>query len=82
MYVTIDSDIVLDKRDIIGIFDIDKLTVFKSNRDYLSNLEKRGRIEGNREKLPKSFIVYNHKGEEEVYMSYFSTSTLEKRFIN
>ena len=47
MYVTIDSDIVLDKRDIIGIFDIDKLTVFKNNRDYLSKLEKKGKIISN-----------------------------------
>ena len=79
MYVTIDSDIVLDKRDIIGIFDIDKLTVFKSNRDYLSNLEKRGKIVSNSEKLPKSFIVCEHNGEEEVYMSSFSPATLVKR---
>lgn len=79
MYVTIDSDIVLDKRDIVGIFDIDKLTVFKNNRDYLSNLEKRGKIISANEKLPKSFIVCKNGSEEEVYMSSFLPSTLVKR---
>jgi hypothetical protein len=79
MYVTIDSDLILDKRDIVGIFDIDKLTVYKSNRTYLSNLEKRGKIVSNDEKLPKSFIVCDKKGEEEVYISPFLSSTLIKR---
>ncbi len=79
MYVTIDSDVVLDKRDIIGIFDIDKLTVFKNNRSYLSNLEKRGKIISKSEKLPKSFVVCDHNGDEEVYISPFLSSTIMKR---
>lgn len=79
MYVTIDSDCVLDKRDIVGIFDIDKLTVFKNNRSYLSNLEKRGKIVSNNEKLPKTFIVCDYCGEEKVYISPFLSSTLMKR---
>lgn len=79
MYVTIDSDCVIDKRDIVGIFDIDKLTVFKNNRVYLSNLEKRGKIVSNNEKLPKSFVVTDHEGEEEVFISPFLPSTLIKR---
>ena len=80
MYIVVDSDFVLDKRDIIGIFDIDKLTVYKNNRTYLSNLEKRGKIVSNDEKLPKSFIVYDSKKEEKVYISPFLSSTLVKRW--
>ena len=79
MYVTIDSDIVLDKRDIIGIFDIDKLTVFKNNRDYLSKSEKRGKIVSNNEKLPKSFVVCMCNGEEKIFISPFLPSTLVRR---
>ncbi len=79
MYITIDQDFVLDKRDIVGIFDIDKLTVFKTNREYLSKLEKRGKIISGAEKLPKSFVVCFKEGKEEVYINSFLPSTLVKR---
>ena len=79
MYVIAGQDHVIDKRDIIGIFDIDKLTVFKTNREYLSKLEKRGKIISGAEKLPKSFIVCCVDGQEDVYISPFLPSTLTKR---
>ncbi len=79
MYIMIGSDDVLDKRDIIGIFDLDKTTVFKVNRKYLSNVEKRGKIVNTTQKIPKSFIVCECKGKEKVYISQFLPSTLLKR---
>ena len=79
MYVTIDSNNVVDKRDIVGIFDIDKLTVFKNNRSYLSKLEKRGKIVSSEEKLPKSFVLCENNGEEEVLISPFMPITIVKR---
>ena len=42
MYVNIGGDVIIDSCKIIGIFDIDKTTVYKVNRNYLSNSEKRG----------------------------------------
>ena len=36
MYVDIGGDVIIDSIEIFGIFDIDKLTVYKANREYLS----------------------------------------------
>ena len=71
MYVIASQDHVIDKRDIIGIF--------KTNREYLSKLEKRGKIISGAEKLPKSFIICCVDGQEDVYISPFLPSTLTKR---
>ena len=77
-YLDIGSDTIIFSDDVIGIFDLDKTTVFKSNRNYLSKMEKRGKIVNTTEKLPKSFIVLDGK-EDKVYLSQFLPSTLLKR---
>lgn len=79
MYVEIGSDAIICSGDIIGIFDIDKTTVFKVNRNYLSNMEKKGKIVTATEKLPKSFIVCDENSKQTVYISQFLPSTLLKR---
>ncbi len=79
MYLNIGGDYLIDDRDVVGIFDLDKITVFKVNRDYLSNMEKRGKIVNVTEKLPKSFMLCKGKGEEIVYISQLLPSTLLKR---
>jgi len=81
MYLNIGEDNIIDEEEIIGIFDIDKITVFKTNRNYLSNIQKRGKIKSNTKKLPKSFIVCMERGDqdERVYLSQFLPCTLLKR---
>ncbi len=79
MYVEIGSDAIICTDDVIGIFDLDKTTVFKVNRNYLSNVEKKGKIVTASEKLPKSFIVCDENGKESVYISQFSPLTILKR---
>lgn len=78
-YLDIGSDTILFSDDIVGIFDLDKITVFKSNRNYLSNMEKRGKIVNTTEKLPKSFVVFKSGEQEKIYLSQFLPSTLLKR---
>lgn len=81
MYLHIGNDILVDNREIIGIFDMDKTTVFKVNRNYLSNKEKKGKIKYVATDLPKSFIICNEKNthNEIVYVSPLNTSTILKR---
>lgn len=78
-YLDIGSDTILFSDGIVGIFDLDKITVFKSNRNYLSNMEKRGKIVNTTENLPKSFIVFKDSNQEKIYLSQFLPSTLLKR---
>lgn len=79
MYVNIGGDVIIDSCKIIGIFDIDKTTVYKVNRNYLSNSEKRGKIINVTQKIPKSFIVCEKDPENVVYISPLTPVTLSKR---
>ena len=83
MIINLGAETFVADDDIIGIFDIDKLTVFKTNRNYLLNSEKRGKIVNVTENLPKSFVVCVGEMEktERVYISPLLTSTLVKRSI-
>lgn len=80
-YLHIGGDTVVSENEILGIFDVDKITVFKVNRDYLSNAEKSGKIISVTQDLPKSCVVCceNGEGSEKVFLSPLLTSTLFKR---
>ncbi len=79
MYLNIGESTVINDEEIIGIFDLDKITVFKTNRNYLSNAQKKGKIKKGTEKLPKSFVICAENGTEKVYLSHLLPSTLLKR---
>ena len=79
MYINISGDYSLKTSEIIGIFDIDKLTVYKSNRIYLSKMEKRGKIISVTNKIPKSFLLCGSKKDSVVYLSNLMPSTIYTR---
>ncbi len=79
MYVNIGGDFVVSSSDIVGVFDIDKLTVYGTNRIYLSKIEKRGKIINITQKLPKSFVICNNGFQNVVYISPLMASTITKR---
>ncbi len=80
MYLHLGMDKVITFDDIIGIFDLDTTTVSKRTRDYLAKAEKAGIVENVCYDIPKSFIVCRDKnGNEKVYISQISSSTLLKR---
>ena len=73
-------DKVITFDEIIGIFDLDTSTVSKRTRDYLAKAEKAGIVENVCYDIPKSFIVCRDKnGNEKVYISQISSTTLLKR---
>lgn len=80
MYLHLGLDKVITFDEIIGIFDLDTTTVSKRTRDYLAKAEKAGIVENVCYDIPKSFIVCKDKnGNERVYISQISSSTLLKR---
>lgn len=80
MYLHLGQSTVITFDEIIGIFDLDSTTVAKKTRDYLAIAQKEGRVKEVSYELPKSFIVCRDKsGENIVYLSQISTSTLLKR---
>ncbi len=80
MYINLGNDVTVKDNEIIGIFDMDNVTVSKRSRQYLSNSEKKGEVKSLTYDLPKTFIVCSkRKKENRVYLSQFSTHTLIKR---
>lgn len=76
MYVHIGKDIILNSKDIIGIFDID--TLKKSNSyDYILNNLLDNIVDISNGK-PKSLILVNNK-ENIGYISNILSSTIGKR---
>ena len=82
MYLNIGKDFFVNSREIVGVFDLDKTTVYKVNRFYLSKMEKRGKIINVTENIPKSFVVCSSKKERKVYLSGLLPSTILKRSAN
>ncbi len=79
MYLHLGQETLIKTNDIIGIFDLDKATVSKRSRNYLTAKEKEGKVFNVATDLPKSFIVCLQDGQEVVYISQLSAQTLLKR---
>ena len=74
-YLHLGSDVTVHSDDIIGIFDIERVTVNRSVNDFLRISQKSGRIYYVSLDLPKSFAVT----DDLVYVTNVSTLTLKKR---
>jgi len=79
MYLHLGDEVVASYDEIIGIFDLDAVTVSAEGKKYLRQAERGGRVVGISENLPKSFIVCESKGRETVFISPISSATLQKR---
>lgn len=79
MYIHLGGDFVVNENNIIGIFDLEKTTVSKTTRDFLSNAEKNKKVVNVSYELPKSFILTNKSNKNKVYISQISPNTLTKR---
>lgn len=78
MYLHLGGNGVVLKRDIIGIFDLDKTTISARTRNYLTAKEREGKVQTLGEGLPQSFVITKHN-KEHVFLSPISSKTLAKR---
>lgn len=76
MYLHLGSDVSVNVNEIVGIFDIEKVTVQSYMNDYLSYCQKNSKIYYVSLDMPKSIVVCT----DTVYISNVSCLTLRKRF--
>ena len=57
MYLHLGQDVVVRRRDIIGVFDMDNTTVSPHTRGFLKQAEKKKQVTYVSMDLPKSFVV-------------------------
>ncbi len=79
MYLRVEENIVVNTKDIIGIFDMDNTTVSRLGRAFLPKSEKNGLIINQTNDLPKSFVVVNENGNTKIFISSVSSKVLAKR---
>ena len=82
MYLHLGNDFIVNEKDIIGIFDLEKTSVSKNTRDFLANATKQKRVVNCTLEMPKSFAVtLDEDMTERVYISQLGCPTLYKRHI-
>ncbi len=79
MYLRVEENIVVNTKDIIGIFDMDNTTVSRLGRTFLAKSEKNGLIINSTDDLPKSFVVTNDRKDTKIFISSVSSRILAKR---
>lgn len=79
LYLHLEQDSVILKKNIIGIFDMDKTTVSKKTREYLNQAEREGRVRYVSYDLPKSFILCREGESIVVYISRLFSETVRGR---
>ena len=75
MYLHLGSDISVNIDEVVGIFDIERITVDKYMKDYLSYCQKHGKIYYVSLDMPKSIVVCL----DTVFITNVSCLTLKKR---
>ena len=78
MYLHLGQDVTVQKKSIIGIFDMDNASYSHITRNFLSHAEKAGQIVDISGELPRSFVLCDEKTPN-VYLSQLSSQTLLKR---
>lgn len=81
MFIHLGNDVVINSKNIVGIFDIENTTTGKNTSKILENATKENRVVTVSFEMPKSFIVCIENGKEIIYVSQISVSTLRKRAI-
>lgn len=72
---------MVNERDVVGIFDVDNTTVSRQGKGFLPAAQKNGQIIYATEDLPKSFIITENKGNTLIYISSMSTQVLLRRSV-
>ena len=80
MYLYLGQNVVVSKKSVIAVCDLDNTTTSRITRDYLARAEKAGRVRDVSGELPKSFVVVASGGGETVDLSQLNSSTLLKRW--
>ena len=79
MYLHLGQGIVVEQKDVVGIFDLDECSRSVKTRQFLSSAERSGELCTVGEDIPKSFTVTAKGKSRTVYLSQISAATLGRR---
>jgi hypothetical protein len=80
MYLHLGKNVVVEKKDVVCVCDLDNASYSHITRAYLSRAEKAGEVINVCDDLPKAFVVCaDEKGGQRLYLSQLASATLLKR---
>ena len=74
MYLHVGTGKIVRKKEIIGIFDLDKTTISPITKNFLSQSEKNGKVCSVNNDIPRSFVL-----TEMIYISQISSQAITAR---
>ena len=76
MYVYLGGEAALDRRNIVGLFELDNTSWSWLTREFLSRAERQGRVRTAAEDIPRSFVLCD---DGTVILTQPSTVVLARR---
>lgn len=86
LHLHLGNGVIIDNKDIVGIFDLENTTVSKYTKEFLRGQTEQEKVINVTKEIPKAFIVTSKKNKkkikvEKTYLSQISTTTLNRRNI-
>ena len=79
MYLHVGNEVILNEKDVVGVFDIENASISKFTKEFLSRSQKAGEVVTVTNDIPKSLVVWEKNGERKLYLSQLAPATLRKR---
>lgn len=79
MYLHVGNEVILNEKDVVGVFDIENASISKFTKEFLSRSQKAGEVVTVTGDIPKSLVVWEKNGERKLYLSQLAPATLRKR---
>ena len=79
MYLHVGNEVILNEKDVGGVFDIENASISKFTKEFLSRSQKAGEVVTVTGDIPKSLVVWERNGERKLFLSQLAPATLRKR---
>ena len=79
MYLHVGIEVILNEKDVVGVFDIENASISKFTKEFLSRSQKAGEVVTVTGDIPKSLVVWEKNGERKLFLSQLAPATLRKR---
>lgn len=76
MYLNLGSSVLINKKDVVGVFDLDTSTIGDITKDFLRRGEKNGSSVFVGNDIPKAFVVTTDK---KIYITTISAASIKGR---
>ena len=76
MYLNLGSSVLIRKKDVVGIFDLDTSTIGETTKEFLRCGEKNGKSISVGDDIPKAFVV---TADGKIYITTISAASIKGR---